>query len=292
MTKKGELFHFNWIFVSIAGAIILIFFITFALQYKGLKDEQASYESLALVDDALNALKSSSYSTVKEINVPLTITFNCDSIEINKISQSTNKFIFAPKEVSNTFVTWSNPLILPYKVTNLYYIIGKTDKFYLVYDQNSAEYVNQLIQEAPTVIQSHLKPISADKTPKDGKLIYFTSNAPAIQTQVTILDGDIGTITLVKDKKYFFNKEMLYAAIFSDNYHCQSQDLITYIKESSKVYLAKATILKQQTSCDYTKIISKLTEFSTSNEATLANLAKEIDVENKDLSSRNCPTLY
>lgn len=290
--KKGELIHFNWIFVTIAGAIILIFFISFALQYKGLKDEQSAYESLAQIDDVLNALKSSSYSTTKSIDVPITIKFNCDNLEINKIHQKTDKFIFAPKEVSNTFVTWSNPLPLPYKITNLYYIIGKTDKFYLIYDQNSAEFVNSLVQEAPTAIQSHLKPLPLDQASKtDGRIIYFTQ-ATKDKIRVEILDGESGTITIANDKKYFFNKEMLYAAIFSDNYHCQSQDLITYIKDSSKVYLNKANILKQQTNCDYTTIISLLTQFSTAPEGTLPYLANQIDEKNKQLSSKNCITLY
>ena len=92
--------QFNWIFIIIAGAIILAFFVNFALKYKSLQEEKISVELLINLDNALFNLQASPFNTFDVVNVPKDLEITCNNFKIgnrnsvigNRIPVNRSKF--------------------------------------------------------------------------------------------------------------------------------------------------------------------------------------------------------
>lgn len=139
--NKGQIqITFNWIYIMIAGAVILLFFIGIVVKQKA-----ASEEKLAI--DVVNIMESiftSAGVSEKTKNVidtsgltDYTFFFDCQEgvgeygIKDNPAqSQNAVDPVFAPKELQSTkFITWSLPYELPFKVMDLLFITTINTKY-------------------------------------------------------------------------------------------------------------------------------------------------------------------
>ena len=92
MKSQSEL---NWIFIIVAGAIILIFLTGFAFKYKSLQEEKTSIELVNTLDNTLTSLKSSPFNTCDEISLPFEVQVTCNDIKINDQRFTTNNLLFS-----------------------------------------------------------------------------------------------------------------------------------------------------------------------------------------------------
>lgn len=291
MEKRGLATQFNFIFILVAGAIILIFFVGFAIKYKGLQEDRNEIEVLKGIDNSLYALQSSSLLTTKEINIPIKTKFDCENIIISDKILKTNKFIFSPTELNKQTFIWYQPFELPFRVTDFYYIFPKNQKFYLIYDSNTKSFVDYILEKIPSTLKLNFEAIQPNQIlNKKGKFIYFTN-----QGDLQIYpdqDFNYGTIKFKDKTSEYYGLPMLFGAIIAedfDTYNCLKDNIIKETQNSYNLYKKKIQILKQDSSlshCNYDQISSLL---NTDNLQLNSKLLKE---NNEDLSGQGCVPVF
>lgn len=139
MSKKGVEQQFHWIFVMVAGALILVFFISVANKQSALSQERLQ---LTLASDVENIFTGAIVSRGAAQRLPIPpqgmqfeCTAGCDCrFMIGKAARPFgDKPLFAPSELKDQdVVVWALELKLPYRVTNLLYLTNSNVKYYLV----------------------------------------------------------------------------------------------------------------------------------------------------------------
>ncbi len=149
MNKKAQIqVTFNWLYVLIAGGIILLFFIGIAVKQKTVAEESLqtdivkTMESI-LVGAGVSEKTKNSVGTSGLSNYIM--EFECSDgsstfgIEKGTKIETKLKPIFSPKKIkTNRLILWSLPYKLPYKVMDLlivssvntkYFVLGSTSTF-------------------------------------------------------------------------------------------------------------------------------------------------------------------
>jgi len=276
--------QFNWIFVIIAGAIILTFFVSFALKYKSLQDEKLSVELLINFDNALTNLQSTTFTVFDTIEAPKEIEITCSKFRIENREYDNDKLIFSPKNLKDKIYIYYRQFNFPFKIGNFYYIISPGNKFFLVHnDQKSREYAQALIDDLPDKFKQNVLSVSSRQP--NGKNVFINSNANANDVNIILQDK----ISIYYNNKLYndVNHELVYGAIFSDDFDCVYNKLKQNIDDVILSYPNKL-ILLQGSNCNYASSIQYL--------QNLKNLryqdTKAVEELNKEMSSRNCPLIY
>jgi hypothetical protein len=163
MQKKGMSVQFNWIFVIVAGVIILGFFVLFTVKYIELQDMKQNADVSKLFTNTLVYLEGqeagagysidSSSNLAFKVGYFINLNYQCDEdsagILINNVSNSylplNEEILFAPSNMQvNALDTWVLPWNYPYFVSNFVYLSSPGKKFYIKYDYNSYDFAREL----------------------------------------------------------------------------------------------------------------------------------------------------
>lgn len=314
-SKKGFAIAFNWIFVVIVGAIILIFFVRFAFQHKATSEQLTTRQIVTTIDDSLNAF-SNSLKSNKDISFGLTteIRFGCEDISSLDYSKKSNKIIFSPKILKGKKIqAWTQLWEFPFAVDNFFYLANEKTRFYLIYDSTSFNFVKNLkIPERFSVLKTSSLNLNNVKretsTLENVNFIFFTNpkNIDEIfekipQANIIEINQDKNKITFYpnKEKLFYLGEEMMYGAIFSpshESYKCLLEKSLTKLSMMSDLYSEKAYLLflkNKNPSCQYMQLKNILKAFSNSAEKeTLYEYAEKINQQNKNLNENDCPTIF
>lgn len=160
--KKGQLtLTFNWVYVLIAGAVILLFFIGVIVKQKSISEEKLSYDISRTLESIITAATVSE-KTLNKIDTSgltdYTIFFNCEiegggfrdifsgyGIEGTSATVETPiEAVFAPEEIQTAeIIAWSLPYNFPFKVMDLLMITSINTKYYVIAD-DSANFKEEL----------------------------------------------------------------------------------------------------------------------------------------------------
>jgi len=267
--RKGEL-YFNWIFVAVIGAVFLAFFAGFAIKYKDLQEKKTEMIFLDNLDSALTNLQSSSFTTITSIELPLNININCGNNGYNIFINEKNNvdyLLASESNLKNKVYVWYQPYNIPFKVTNFYYLID--DKINIA--ANNVQLINSMKEEMPEEFKSRIN-------------VYQGNNL--------IINGNENQGNILIDGKNipYLGKEMLYAAMLSNNYSCFYNNVKKELNKAVSIYENKAQILSRSR-CNYGLVLSKinmLRDFSNVN----YQIITDIDDLNRNLVSMNCPSLF
>ena len=155
--------QFHWIFILIAGGIILTFFVSVSVWYKG-NQEGKLENTVVLKLDSLFTTAIESPRTAKPLQIPdMTLSFTCDPTTCGLyscasdfsgggISQGTEtEVIFAHHKIKgNNLVTWALQWEAPFPVANFLYVTNDRIRYVLVYEESekeTAEKVNEELQQ-------------------------------------------------------------------------------------------------------------------------------------------------
>jgi len=155
MNKRGAIdISFNWIFVLIAGAAILTFFIAVIATQK---DKAETEMAITIKTELQSIFSGASLSQNRELDIDIpssNLEFTCDFATCTDFSTSTNpscysefvigktgintqlpaEIIFSPNHISGKkILTWTKPWHIPFFVTNFLFISG-ADSHYLFID--------------------------------------------------------------------------------------------------------------------------------------------------------------
>jgi len=148
MKKKAQIqLTFHWIYILIAGAIILLFFTGIVLKQKDISEEKLNQEVTRIMESILIGAgvseKTKQFINIKGLS-DYVFEFNCqdgygsfgikgrDSIEMP------TEAIFSPQEMKTTgMIFWSLPYELPYKVSDLLMVSSINTKYFVVGGENT-----------------------------------------------------------------------------------------------------------------------------------------------------------
>lgn len=164
--KRGQIeLTFNWIYIVIAGAVILLFFFGLVVKQKQVSEERLSSEVVQIMDSILTGAGASE-KTKNFIDASgladYTLYFSCDA-GISEFgikdrparTQDNVDPLFAPREIhSSRIVTWSLPYNLPFKVIDFLFVIPLNMKYYLV--GNDAGFINEFLNSTEGIEREFL----------------------------------------------------------------------------------------------------------------------------------------
>lgn len=161
LNNKGFELQFHWIFILVAGGIILAFFFMIATKQQGISQERLE---LTLATDIENILTGAiiSKGTAQRLPVPPQgIAFECSEFcDCNfRIERAQKSFggnaMFAPSLLKDQDITvWSLEFKTPYRVANFLYLTNPNINYIFVDmgTPQSKQLLNQLTKNIPPLI--------------------------------------------------------------------------------------------------------------------------------------------
>jgi hypothetical protein len=166
MRKQAIELQFHWIFMLIAGAVILAFFFSVVYKQQELSEQRLSI-TLAAQMDAIYTGAIESKGTAQRLVTPRPgIAFACSEVcECNyfigtKATEFSDKLLFAPAFIKGQdAVAWALEWKLPFRIANLLMLTNPTIKYYLVYeagDPNSEQVFKRFSKALPSEINQEI----------------------------------------------------------------------------------------------------------------------------------------
>lgn len=141
INKRAIELQFNWIFILIAGALILAFFFSVVQKQRSLSEQKLSITLAAQMDAIYTGAIESKGTTQRLVTPGPGISFACtDVCECTysigrKATEFRDKVLFAPSFIRDQdAVAWSVEWKLPFRITNFLLLTNPGIKYYLVYE--------------------------------------------------------------------------------------------------------------------------------------------------------------
>ncbi len=243
MNNKGFELQFNWIFILIAGALILTFFTTIAYRQRAISNEKLQ---LMLAGEIENAFTGAilSKGTAQKLPMPAQgIAFECtQGCECrhrigNAARTFGNKQLFAPTLLTKQeIIAWSLELKMPYRVTNFLYLTNAGIKYYFVYADSGNELLEKITKNIPQLIEyENVTMLNLEELKPEGYLhtrFVFLATQPKLPSNFK--KAEVSAVKIDANAVQFYEKQDgkfssignmahiglpgIYAAIFSADY--------------------------------------------------------------------------
>jgi hypothetical protein len=325
-TKKGVIeVQFNWIFILIAGVLILLFFGSLVLNLKKQSETTIAVDIITNMQTVMSGAEVSA-NTVNPIEIPNEeIRISCDSISVGNIREgiTKNKIVFSPESIkSSSILTWSLSWNFPYHISNFLYITAPRYKYILIDSEKGKEIYSML----PNGLNKEL----VDKEDISGlrntgnKLNFVFFNNPKPDEVVLsdeigdIRNSDVSAINIdslnneiefyrksgkrfdsVNKKVPYLGNEMIIGAIFSgdaENYRCNAEKAFYKMSVVKMVYEKRTEKLREIYSgagcVSYYSTTPFEVQYSIENIQGIKMSAEKLQMSNDYLQSLSCPTIY
>ncbi len=176
--------QFHWIFILIAGALILAFFFTVAHRQRAISTERLQ---LTLATDIENIFTGAivSKGTAQSLPVPpqgiaFECTEGCDcAFRIGNAQRNYgDKSLFAPDILEERNIkVWAQELKIPYRATNFLYLTNPNIKYYFVYNEGDTTQLQQLTKHIPLLRE-------------EDQIVSFMDYENITTTQITSLKAE------------------------------------------------------------------------------------------------------
>ena len=305
--KKGQSIQFNWIFVIVAGTILLLFFTLFAFRYTTLQNKKINAETARALDRSISSIKTTEAYTNLDLGKVNEIEFNCNEFIINKdYRQKTNNIIFSSNIKSNRIGLWSKSFEYPFKIDNIVFLSSIENKIYLIYDNFNEQFVTEIYNEIPSLF--NVKIVNDYDNIRDSVIVFFVDPSGKLDelksknNKVVYIDGaDVGSVKFYEDsikESSYLSREMMYGAIFTSNfklYDCSFKSLLNKMNDVNKIYENKAKNMKE---CSYLGIVQNLNvndevkNCLNNNCLDLINNKEILDLQNQELYEQGCKVVF
>ncbi len=273
--KKGFEIQFNWLFVMVAGAAILIFFAAVLIKQKNFAESSSDSDTIRTMS-ALIAGASSSAESSRPNEMPnLDIQLECNKITSGKSSRIFEKLVlFSPSRIKDDqIITQSISFNVPYRTTNLLMASSPKIRYIIIGEENPARYAVNLL---PPNINKEQYCQSCDENYDPAfirnlnnykvRFVVFDGDMPVIPMSLRPMpDNDVTAVQIIGDTKNglveFYEKNSdaweslgkssfigssILGAVYSDslaNYECSMQNVFSRLSLVSQIYLARTKSL-------------------------------------------------
>lgn len=271
MDKKAFELQFNWLFVLVAGAAILLFFTVVIIKQKSVSETSTKATVLKSIEAIITGAGVST-DTINKVEIPNSdIEVSCGRVSIGGVSkQHQNLILFAPSLVKgDKLVTQTLTFSVPYRATNLLYMTSPQIRYIVIGDTNLAKQINKSLpselkkefyQSSPEINNSNNYKV---RFVVFGDMIEFPkalANMPDSDVTALKVNGDSekGTIEfwqkegfswLSKGMSSYIGKSSLIGAVHTDTfelYECNMQNVFARLNLVTKIYSDKAKKLVQK----------------------------------------------
>lgn len=323
MNKKGFIeIQFNWLFILVAGAIILLFFIALIYSQKASAAEKVNYQILTDLETIVtgaNVASKTSY-TIKLPSVE--VTFKCPDCDCSyyvgeKLGVALKeKIVFAPSLIKGRqMITWSTEWEMPFFVTNFLFVTSPEARYIIVNSTGYGDIADKLFQKIPDTINKELvgtTDVVVDKNNYFTRIVRFGSDSPPAGWQ---LSGDVseiwfspnqgsldfGTVRFgTGDELQLLGEATVYAAIFTQDegmYKCNMAKAFRKLNLVSEIYRDRTLALASHSSL--CKPMYQGSSFGVYSTAKYPDDAQSVvtgynllSASNYQLQLWSCPLLY
>jgi len=320
-SKKGVIsIQFNWVFILIAGVLILLFFGSLVLKGREASDTSVAGTILTNMQTILTGAEVS-VRTINQIKIPdKEIKFSCDKIFVGNIDDdiTKNKIIFAPEVIKGrTLLTWALDWNAPYHVTNFLYLTTPDIKYIFIGNLNDE--AEELFNLLPDEINKKREDMSnIMDTGNNFKLVFFDVPSPDVPPNLkSIPDKRVTAINVNSDSNEieFYSKRgnefkstgtadylgnpLVLGAMFSgsrEDYECNVKKAFNKLKIVSMVYEERTNTLKglySGTGCMSYYITAPFSmNYPAESIDEIKSNIDSIKTSNQYLQSSSCPTIY
>lgn len=162
-TKKAIIeVGFSWIFILIAGVVILSLFTYIGIKQGGFFKDKATANLLT----DLNAIfvgAQVSKNTAALFEIPKTkLGFGSSSYNIEgKAHPVQGRLIYGPEEMeTDTLITWSKPWSLGFRISNFLFVTSPYIKYYIVYSSAKQALAEEIYEDLPTQLSKEMISLS------------------------------------------------------------------------------------------------------------------------------------
>ena len=321
--------QFNWIFILIAGALILTLFTTIVLKQKSVS-QVSSHAALLKALSAIAIGSQASPGVTSTLDLPqATIGIECNLIRIASQSQQFEQMmVFAPSSLrSSPLVSMTLEWSVPYRVSNIVYLSSPKVRYILIGDTPLSRQMNKSMPKGLEVewypnLPSGIRPRGDDSA----RFIFFGPSAPSLppgfedvenlKVSALHVDGDsrFGTAGFyaksgdrfaLRQVFPYLKQQMLLGAMISDSevlYGCIATNMVKRLSLVSQVYSQRTSDLSQDPSLSrcqglYADAIPKISLIGKVglNEGSASQLDTAItslESANSELQRQSCPLLY
>lgn len=282
--RKAITVQFNWVFVLIAGALILFFFGSIVMKQKSLSELSASQDMVLKIGKKLGV-------SLTEIGKSEEIEFQgkelritCHDLSSDKVTRSLADPVFSPEKVKGAkLITLTKAFNMPFHVTNFLYVTSSSVRYIIVYDPDhtlpDSERLARIIKEdlgdkvnSELMIRQdigYVKDLGHYKT----KIVFVKTNPLTVNLKgdvkavhISDVDNDLEFFTgndmnpegdsfyLSRDLDKY--RETILGAIFAENkeaYECSLKKALKKLNMMSELYIDRTYELAiRAPDCDYT----------------------------------------
>jgi hypothetical protein len=274
--KRGAIeVQFNWIFVLIVGALILVFFINISNAQRKNADQKLSFDLISKIDLIMSgALAIPKTGQIFDMpNIPFNL--ECNAISTSGVSkQFPDRIIFGPDVLKGKkLVVWSQDWNVPYKITNFLYMTTSGVR-YIVVAAPSNQAAQDFYNSLPENITKEIAPLDSSLKDKNNykiKLIFLDSVAslsypinytlPAFMQKmpdsavsgIYIKGGSVrfiakegNSLNFVGDNISIYKDPMVFGAVFAENkeeFNCSYMKAFEKLHYVSEVYQKREELL-------------------------------------------------
>lgn len=232
-SKKAFEMEFHWIFVLIAGAVIIGFFFMIAQKQQTASHEKLGVEIATQLDAAFASALQSQGTTqpmplpsegikfyAGDTNAPCGVPPSCDCnyYVFDRPTKFEDKIMFAPNELAATqAIVWTLDFKAPFRATNFFYMTTTKTKYVIVASETDPavrQMKDKLVKDMPEQIE---KQVIAPAQVKDilynyaSTRIIFLNENPADYLQLIISaskEKDVSILNLrLNGEAEFYNKK-------------------------------------------------------------------------------------
>ena len=302
--KKASMeVQFNWIFVMVAGALILVFFFGIIQKQREMSNEKMGNTLLTNIESIATGAGVSK-GTVQTVELPnIEINFGCTeeclcSYSIGDVSKDyRDKVIFSPKRIKGAgMILWTLDWQVPFRVTNLVFETTARDKYFFVYENPNSQLLKMLNKTIPAEVDAEYisfmqYSIMENENYNSAKFI-FVDTVTALPPGTLGIDNsfrrvDVSAVHInsggdavfydkvsnrrlefTKKESSYYGEPAIYGAIFaptSDTYECNMIAALERMGKILDIFIAKAEYLDEENN----KALFCVEGYSTANLETL-----------------------
>lgn len=264
MNKRAFEVQFNWLFVLVAGAAILLFFTVIVVKQKSVSESSTKATVLKSIEAIITGAGVST-GTTNKIDIPNSnIEVSCGRVSLGGISrQYQNLVLFAPSLIKgDKLITQTLDFSVPYRAMNFLYITSPQLRYIIIGNSELAYEVNKsLPSELSKDFYQYPQQIKNSNNYKVRFIVFENmadfpkalSNMPDSDVTAIKVDSDNekGTIEfyqkngaswLRKGTSSYIGKSSLIGAIYTDtldSYECDMQNAFSRLNLVTKIYIER-----------------------------------------------------
>ncbi len=280
LKKKASVeVQFNWVFVMIVGALILVFF--FGVVQKQRELSQAKISNAVLTNiESIATGASVSRGTVQKVALPnIGIDFSCTdeclcTYSIEDLQREyADKIIFAPARLdASELVLWTLDWKAPFRVNNIVYATTANDKYFIVYQDIKDPLLKLVNRSMPAEANYELLPYSQytqaqNENYNSAKFVFINVIPPdnlALHSSFSRADANAVYLNSAGDAIFYdksssrrleftkkissyFGEPMIFGAIFASDsgmYECNAASSLKRMSKILDIYIMRASYLQ------------------------------------------------